>query len=121
MRCLVSWLQKCLPHPFPVCPSLPFPATQLSHKGQVQEASYEQVVPQPPLHILLPLRGWVLLEGHLICLAKLQSWLIFYTPSAVHELVAGGAGDIRLSSRTKLTTGCLFFLQGEFTAFFDDC
>lgn len=73
------------------------------------EASCEQMAPQPPLYTLLPPRGCVLLEGHHICLAKLQSLLIFYTPSADHELAAGGAGDMRLSSRTWLVTGWLFF------------
>lgn len=31
MGCLVPWLQKCLPHPFQICPSLSFTAAQLSH------------------------------------------------------------------------------------------
>lgn len=32
MGCLVPWLQKCLSHSFPICPSVPFPAAQLSHR-----------------------------------------------------------------------------------------
>lgn len=86
------------------------------------EASCEQVAPQPSLYTLLPHRGCVLLEGHLVCLAKLQSWLIFCTPSAVHELFAGGAGDMGLSPRIWLTTACLFFGRGSLLPLiFDDC
>lgn len=62
------------PHPFLIFSPVLFLAAQLvrSDRAPALEGSCEQVAPCPPLHIVLPCRGCVLPEGHLVCLAKLQ-------------------------------------------------
>lgn len=80
------------------------------------EASCKQVAPWPPLRTLLLCQGCVLPERHLVCLAKLQSWLVFFTPSAKEELFAGGAGDMGLFPPACCSPQAACFVEGEFIA-----